>query len=96
MNKRKQVLKFDQEKNLKVIEEELEPKKNSDNKYIPALSFASELGFSISLPIVGGAFLGQYLDNKLNTTPRITLSLVFIGLFLGLTNIYFIIKKNSK
>ena len=85
-------MQFDKDKSLEIVEEESKQKNKDKEKFIPAISLASELGFSISLPIIGGAFLGQFLDNKFNTTPRITLSLVFLGVFLALANIYLIIK----
>lgn len=89
-------MRVDKNKSLEIVDEERKTSHQDKEQFIPALSLASELGFSISLPIIGGAFLGQFLDNKLNSSPRMTLSLVFLGLFLGLTNIYLIIKKNSK
>lgn len=79
---------------LEVVKEQL-PKPGHDEKrgkLMQVVSFASELGFSISLPIVGGAFLGQFLDSKLGTAPKMTLSLIFVGVFIGATNIYFIIR----
>ena len=96
MNEKKKTLQFDENKNLKIVEEDIKQHREEKNKSNSATALASELGFSISLPIVGGALLGQFLDNKLNSTPRMTLSLVFIGLFLGIVNIYLIIRDNSK
>lgn len=51
-------------------------------------SLTSNLGLSVSLPIVGGAFLGQFLDSKFNSLPKMTLSLIFLGLILAVANIY--------
>ncbi len=81
---------------VRIVEEEAPPPENQEesrNRMLRVLSIATELGFSISLPIAGGAFLGQLLDNKFGSAPRMTLSLIFLGVFLGGANIYFIIKE---
>lgn len=80
----------------------IEEKASEDNtqeqrgRMLQVLSIATELGFSISLPIAGGAFLGQLLDKKFGVSPRMTLSLIFLGVFLGAANIYFIIKETKQ
>lgn len=79
-----------------MVEKKQQSKKLENDKTISSISLASELGFSISLPIVGGAFLGQFLDNKFHSAPRMTLSLVFLGVFFAIANIYLIMKNNSK
>ncbi len=86
-------MRLDKDKSLEVVEEERKTNHLEKEKFIPALSLASELGFSISLPIVGGAFLGQFLDNKFNSSPRITLSLVFLGVFLAILFAIIILKS---
>lgn len=84
------------------MKEELEDKKQKGNeketksRVLTMVSLASELGFSISFPIVGGAFLGQYLDAKFHTSPKLTLSLIFLGLVFSICYIYNIIKKLDK
>lgn len=84
-------------KRIKIREEGKEKKPDKANdKFYSVFSMAWDLGFSISLPIVGGAVLGQFLDKYFGTLPRITLSLIFIGIILGCTNIYFILKKINK
>ncbi len=97
MVKNRKVLKFTKDKLLEEYIEEEKPidKGESQSKFLAMISLASELGFSISLPIAGGAILGEYLDNKFNTLPRITLSLIFLGLFIGAANIYMIIKESE-
>lgn len=81
-----------------VIVEEEAPKEKEEPKgrMLQVLSMASELGFAISLPIAGGAFLGQLLDAKFATAPKMTLSFIFMGVFLGGANIYFIIKETRQ
>lgn len=86
------------EENAKIVEEEA-PHANGEadkNRMLQVVSIASELGFAISLPIAGGAFLGQFLDNKFGTMPRMTLSFIFIGVFLAAANIYFIVRETRQ
>ena len=98
MVKGRSVLRLNQNKQLEVIYENNSPKheKDTQDKFLTVISLATELGFSISLPIAGGAFLGQVLDKKLNLAPKMTLSLIFLGLFIGLVNIHKIIKEYSR
>jgi F0F1-type ATP synthase assembly protein I len=93
------VLKFTSEKKLAAFEEEARPKQDEEkagSKFLAMISLASELGFAIALPIAGGAIIGQFLDNRFHTGPRITLSLLFFGLFIGAANIYFIVKESER
>lgn len=76
--------------------EDLQEKEKERTKFSAMMSLASELGFSISLPLVGGAVLGQFLDSKFGTNPKLTLSLIFTGLMIGFANVYFIIKNSEK
>ena len=43
------------------------------------LGFVGEIGYSISLPIAGGALLGTYIDRHWLTYPKATLSLILVG-----------------
>lgn len=99
MSGKRKVLRFTKDKLLREEEEEEKPKENEQvtrSRVLAMVSLASELGFSISLPIAGGALLGQFLDGKLHTTPRLTLSLIFLGLFIAACNIYIIMKETKE
>jgi len=98
VEREKTYLRFNENKRLRAVSERKLSKSKSDkqDKFLPVVSLATEFGFSISLPIVGGAVLGQFLDNKLNLAPKMTLSLIFLGLFIGIANIYLIIKEYSQ
>ncbi|MBI4999300.1 AtpZ/AtpI family protein [Candidatus Gottesmanbacteria bacterium] len=91
---KKKFLRFTQEKKLEPVEEEVVEKKESNRKFLGYLSVAFELGFTISLPIAGGALLGQFLDARLQTSPRMTLSLIFLGLMVAGFYIYSLIKES--
>lgn len=89
-------MKYSEDNELKEVIEEVKEIKDDlkeKRKTAQMLSLVGELGYSIALPIIGGAFLGKLLDTKFNSTPKITLSLIFFGLLMGVTNIYFVIKK---
>ena len=96
--KTRKVLKLGRgEENASIVEEVTEhPKEESQSRMLQVLSQVSQLGFAISLPIAGGAYMGQLLDGKFGTAPRMTLSLIFLGVFIGGANIYFIIKETKK
>lgn len=98
MVKTRKVLKLGRgSEEVKIVEEEAPAvKEDKENRLFSVVSIASELGFAISLPIAGGAFLGQVLDNKFRTAPQMTLSFIFIGVFLAGSNIYFIIRETKK
>lgn len=42
-----------------------------------------QLGYSIALPIAGGAILGRFIDDRFGTYPRTTLSLLLLGVFVA-------------
>lgn len=99
MSGSRRVLRFTKDKLLKEELEEEKPKEDEEatkSRVLAMISLASELGFSISLPIAGGALLGQFLDEKFHSTPRLTLSLIFLGLFIAACNIYIIMKETKE
>lgn len=60
------------------------PKKdptNSDSSFYAALALVGQLGFSVALPMVFGALLGQFLDHTVHDHAPIA---TLIGLLLGL------------
>ena len=65
-------------------------------KFLKALGSSFGLGFSIALPIAGGAVLGFMIDNKFKSHPRWTLSLLFTGIFIASGAIYQILKETKK
>jgi ATP synthase protein I len=52
------------------------------------------LGLLFVLPVIGGAYLGQWLDGLLaGYSMRWTLSLIFLGVVVGAANVYFFIRE---
>ncbi len=55
----------------------------------------SSLGWSLVLPIIGGAFLGNYLDRVTEQGYRWTVGLLFVGVAMSLYNLYHILYKET-
>ena len=55
----------------------------------------SSLGWSLVLPIVGGAFLGNYLDKITGEEFAWTIGLLFVGVAMSLYNLYHILYKET-
>jgi len=68
-------------------------KKEQKKRFYQSVSIVSQLGLSIALPPVAGAFLGKFLDEKFQLAPIMTLSFIFLGLIISLTSFYTTIKK---
>lgn len=72
-----------------------EDPKNEKN-FLVILGMASELGFSIALPIAGGGLIGYFFDQALGTSPFLTLILLFAGVLMGLFNLYSLVAKTKE
>lgn len=56
--------------------------------------FLGTLGLLMVLPMVGGAYLGRWLDSMVEGySMRWTLSLIFLGIIIGATNVYLFVKR---
>jgi ATP synthase protein I len=76
------------------LKEEIEDQKRS--KFYSSVGMASELGFILSFPIVGGILLGSFLDKKFSSYPKLTLSLIFVGVIVSFCNMYEVMKGYFK
>lgn len=56
--------------------------------------YLGTLGLVFVLPVIGGAYLGNWLD-KLSTGFAVqwTVSLIIVGVFVGALNVYFFLKE---
>lgn len=63
-----------------------EDKKNE--KPWSAVSLAWELGYSIAVPLVGLAFVGRFLDKKLESSPWFLLTGILISISISSYLIY--------
>lgn len=56
--------------------------------------YIGTLGILLVLPIVGGAYLGQWLDSMMDGySIRWTTSLILLGVMVGAVNVYLFIKE---
>jgi ATP synthase protein I len=57
-------------------------------------SFLGVLGLMFILPVIAGAYLGLWLDNKLKGfSISWTTSLIIVGVFVGAINVYLLMKE---
>lgn len=58
--------------------------------------YLGTLGLVLVLPIIGGVYLGAWLDNMANGySMGWTLSLLMLGVFIGAINVYLLIKQQD-
>lgn len=56
--------------------------------------YVGMLGLLFVLPVVGGAYLGHWLDTQASGySVRWTLSLILLGVFIGAVNVYLFIRE---
>ena len=56
--------------------------------------YLGTLGLVFVLPVVAGAYLGHWLDGMFEGySIRWTLSLILLGVFTGILNVYFLLKE---
>ena len=56
--------------------------------------FIGTLGLLFVLPVIGGAYLGQWLDSlATGYSIRWTVSLILLGVFVGAVNVYLFIRE---
>lgn len=70
--------------------------KNSFSGIAQALALVTELGFAISIPIVLGALLGSYLDERYGGGGLIFVVVFLLGLASGLYNGYWLLRKAAE
>lgn len=56
--------------------------------------YLGTLGLVFVLPVIGGAYLGHWLDNLIEGySMRWTLSLIFLGLVIGAVNAWLLLRE---
>lgn len=56
--------------------------------------YVGTLGLLFVLPVIGGAYLGQWLDSlAAGYSTRWTLGLILLGIFVGALNVYLFIRE---
>ena len=56
--------------------------------------YIGTLGLLFVLPVIGGAYLGQWLDNMATGySIQWTISLILVGVFVGALNVYLFVRE---
>ena len=64
------------------------------NSVLAQTVFVGTLGLLLVLPVVAGAYLGQWLDGLASGySIRWTVSLILVGVFVGAVNVYLFIRE---
>ena len=57
--------------------------------------FIGVLGLLLVLPIIAGAYIGHWVDQQITAySSRWTVSLILVGLFIGIMNVYLYIRED--
>ena len=72
---------------------QLEQSKKESSSILAQTVFLGTLGIIFILPIILGAYLGVWLDNKLHGySIAWTINLIIVGIIVGAINVYLFIK----
>ena len=71
-------------------------KRSESSRFWRLVATMSSLGWSLVVPIVGGALLGHYLDRVTNQGVKWTVGLLFVGVAMSLYNLYQIMVQETK
>ncbi len=72
----------------------LERQELEKGSWVRASALLGTLGLVFVLPVVGGAYLGDYLDRRLEGFSfNWTMSLIFLGILVGAFNVYHILRE---
>ncbi|HOB92176.1 MAG: AtpZ/AtpI family protein [Bacillota bacterium] len=66
-----------------------------DSGMILALKYLGTIFFNLAFRILGGFFLGRYLDHRLQTEPLLSILLVLLGIFSSFYSLYKAVKKGA-
>jgi predicted F0F1-ATPase subunit len=72
------------------------PKDKNSPRFWRLVATMSSLGWSLVLPIVAGALLGNYLDRVTGREFVWTIGLLFVGVAMSLYNLYHILFKETR
>lgn len=83
----------------KSVRQDIEKIEKSKKEHMTVLAqtvYLGTLGFLFILPVIVGAYLGLWLDEKLKGfSISWTISLIIVGIFVGAINVYLFIKERS-
>ncbi|MDB5085688.1 MAG: hypothetical protein JWN30_2574 [Bacilli bacterium] len=74
----------------------MDPKSNSQIKAYRAFTLVTAIGTELAGCVIGGLYLGKWLDAKWGTTPWLLLTGMLLGLTVGIIGIVQIARLYSK
>ncbi|MGD8341043.1 MAG: AtpZ/AtpI family protein [Gammaproteobacteria bacterium] len=81
----------------KAVEKQAERRKKAEEDRPTLLGqtvYVGTLGLLLVLPVVGGAYLGVWLDGMVSGySVRWTISLILVGVFVGAVNVYLFVRE---
>jgi ATP synthase protein I len=64
------------------------------NSWLAQTAYIGTLGLAFVLPVIAGAYLGRWLDARLQGySMSWTISLIFVGVVVGAINVYLMIRE---
>ena len=95
MTNQKKILKLGEKTEIQVVAIPKGDNQKTEHR-VYFLAQATELGFSIAIPISLGALFGVWLDSKFNSHPKLTLSFLLGGIFLAFLSLVHVVTTFSK
>jgi ATP synthase protein I len=81
----------------KAVEKQVERQKKAEEQRSTLLGqtvYVGTLGLLFVLPVIGGAYLGVWLDDMVTGySVRWTISLILVGVFVGAVNVYLFVRE---
>ena len=79
------------------IDEQVERLKQAERDrptLLAQTTYIGTLGLLFVLPVIGGAYLGRWLDSMMaGYSMRWTLSMIFLGMVVGAINVYLYVRE---
>jgi ATP synthase protein I len=81
----------------RAVEKQVERQKKAEQQRATLLGqtvYIGTLGLLFVLPVIGGAYLGVWLDDMVaGYSVRWTMSLILVGVFIGAVNVYLFVRE---
>ncbi len=60
------------------------------------LVYLTQIGISMIIPILGGLFIGKFIDEKMGTTSIFMLTFIVLGVVVAFMNVYKMVMKGYR
>ena len=84
------------EQEVKLHAERMKKAEQESHTVLAYTTYIGTLGLVFVLPVIGGAYLGRWLDSLIaGYSIRWTLSMLFLGIIIGAMNVYFLVRTKD-